>query len=65
MKRRMVHICTDDVAFVDDVMQLLERLPYRGLLEFADLIQADADVIAAALDAIDESEAEAKAEAKP
>lgn len=58
MIRRRVYVGDDETPSVDDVMQLVAKLPYRDLLEFAGLIQADAYHIASALDAIDEAEVE-------
>lgn len=58
MRTRPVSVYADDMSTVDDVMQLLSRLPYREMLDFAEIIQADADKIAVALDQIDSKEAE-------
>jgi hypothetical protein len=43
---RYVSVSGDDLATVDDVMELINRLPYLDMIEFAGMIEGDADKIA-------------------
>lgn len=45
-KRKYVSVSGDSLATVDDVMQLVARLSYLDLIDFAGEINGDADKIA-------------------
>lgn len=59
MKHRYVSVSQESIATLDDVVQLLSRMTYSGLLALAELIGGDADKIADAIhDYAPEDEAE-------
>lgn len=49
-KMKQVYSNVGDVTTPEDAMNILARMPYRDLLDFAALIRADVDHIATALD---------------
>lgn len=61
-KMEYISVGADDCATVEDVMQLILRLPYRAACQFAEAIDGDVDkIVEGATEWLDAEEAGAQA----